>query len=254
MKISTKDIKDYLKSKKYQYKIFKIQYTEPEKKSIFEFSIDKYNYFNYYGDYKNMHGLNNFLKSVGENTIYNINKLEQIINKMIQTITKAYELEYYILMIRITLPNNNFDLVRWHKDYGYGGESSKFCFVMKGPGTLLLKSTKEVNDIYHKIFDKQIKERRAKKMSYKEQNDQNENYKLVYAKALKKFKIQQINNNEGVILYAGDREKNINGALHSEPKMNTNRIFISIMPQTKEYVEKQLESQKAFDEKLKNKN
>ena len=248
MKILSKDIKDYLNSKKYQYKIFKIQYTEPEKKSIVEFSIDKNDNFTYYGNYKNMYGLNNFLKSVGENTIKNVNKLEQIINKMIINITKAYGLEYYILMVRITLPTNKFDLVRWHKDYGYGGDSSKFCFVMKGPGTLLLKATKEVNDIYHKIHDKQKTERRAKNMSVKEQIEQSEKYKSVYANALKKFKVKQINNNEGVILYAGDQVQNINGALHSEPKMDTTRIFISIMPQTKEYVEKQLELQNTYNE------
>jgi hypothetical protein len=88
-------------------------------------------------------------------------------------------------------------------------------------------------------------------MSIKEQHEQSEKYKSVYAKALKKFKVKQINNNEGVILYAGDQEQNINGALHSEPKMDTTRIFISIMPQTKEYIEKQVKLQKKLNKQLK---
>ena len=247
MKINIKEIKDYLNSKKYQYKIFKIQYTELEKKSISEFSIDKNDNFNYYGNYKNMHGLNNFLQSVGSNSITNINKLEQIINKMIMNITKAYQLEYYILNVRITLPTTEFDLVRWHKDV-YGGESSKFVFIMKGPGTLFLKATNEVNNIYFKIWNKQIEERRAKNMTFKEQIEQDEKYKIVYAQALKNFKVKQINNNEGVIFYAGDKKQNINGALHSEPKMDINRIFISIMPHTKEYIE----AQNKFEEKINN--
>jgi hypothetical protein len=48
-------------------------------------------------------------------------------------------------------------------------------------------------------------------------------------------KIIQVKNNQGVIFYA--ESGGIGGALHSEPKFDENRIFISILPGTKDNIE-----------------
>jgi hypothetical protein len=241
MKINIKDLTDYINSKKYDYKIFNIIYSKIEKECIDNFNINHSNSYRYLGTYENMNNITNFLQNVGSNSITNINKFEKIIRKMIINILKVYKFDNFILDIRVSLPNNNFDIVRWHKDYGYGNETSKFAVVLQGPGTLFIKSTKEVNNIYHKIHDKEVAIRRKKKLNFQEQNELREKYRIKYANSFKKYKITQPNNNQGVIFFSGDRQKNINGALHSEPKIDNNRIFISILPQTKEFIDNQIE-------------
>jgi hypothetical protein len=60
-------------------------------------------------------------------------------------------------------------------------------------------------------------------------------YRILFAKAFEKIKVIQTKNNEGCIFYNvpdGD-----GGALHSEPKINEPRLFISILPSSKENIE-----------------
>lgn len=46
-------------------------------------------------------------------------------------------MEYFWITIRATLPNNEFDIPRWHKDGKYfrgtTEETPKFATVLKGP-------------------------------------------------------------------------------------------------------------------------
>ena len=60
-------------------------------------------------------------------------------------------------------------------------------------------------------------------------------YRPIYADKLKNEKIIQVKNNQGLIFYANSG--GIDGAIHSDPKFDKNRIFISILPGTKENIE-----------------
>ena len=59
-------------------------------------------------------------------------------------------------------------------------------------------------------------------------------YRPIYADKLKNEKIIQLKNNQGLIFYANSG--GIDGAIHSEPKVEDNRIFISILPGTKDNI------------------
>lgn len=59
-------------------------------------------------------------------------------------------------------------------------------------------------------------------------------YRPIYAKAMSKFKILQLDNNQGLVFWGG-RDTRL-CALHSEPKMDEPRLFISILPSTKENI------------------
>jgi len=54
-------------------------------------------------------------------------------------------MEHFWMAIRVTMPNNDYDIPRWHKDGNFFPQNnnetstSKFVTVMKGPGTLLIK-------------------------------------------------------------------------------------------------------------------
>ena len=55
-----------------------------------------------------------------------------------------------------------------------------------------------------------------------------DNYRPILAKKFSKEKVIQAKNNDGILFYTGFPQQN--AALHSEPKMDTSRIFISILP------------------------
>ena len=142
-------------------------------------------------------------------------------------------MKYFWLAIRISPPNNHFDIPRWHKDgtffTGDKNELSsvKFITTLKGPGTLLIKSTTQINNIYNKLLEKKFKEMdKYKTIEKKIKID--DNFRPIFAKKFSKEKIIQVKNNQGVLFYTGNPENN--AALHSEPKFDKSRIFISILP------------------------
>jgi hypothetical protein len=141
------------------------------------------------------------------------------------------------MTIRCTLPNSGFDIPRWHKDGNYFSDSyriqSKFVTVLKGPRTLFIKKSAKINNIYEKIFEKKRNE--YNKLVIQNYNEKIENkYRKILACKLKDVKINQLKSNKGLIFLSGSpKDKLENGLLHSEPKQEQPRIFISILPSSK---------------------
>jgi len=238
--LNSKEITKYLNSDDYYFNLFDINYTENEKNTIKDFNITKKNNFSHFGSYEKLltKNINKFLSEIGNNNTKVVNNLEKIIIKIVKKVLQGYKTDYFWIDVRVTLPNNLFDKTRWHKDSRFfiknsDDKTTKFATVLKGPGTLLLKPTKSVNKTYRKIRDKLGFERRGK--SEKEQEKINKKYRLIYAKEFDTKKIIQPNNNQGIIFYTGFDD--MNGAIHSEPMMDEPRMFISIMPNTKENIE-----------------
>lgn len=133
---------------------------------------------------------------------------------------------------------------RWtrHIDGGYIGfedvDVSKFITVIKGPGTLAIKQTKELDEIYYKIqdaeFSKVDKLKGKKKLTDKENMNiyikVNDEFRPKYAKAFSKFKVLQPKKNKVLVFYTRT-------TMHSEPKTDVPRLFISIMPGSKANIE-----------------
>jgi hypothetical protein len=269
--LDSKEITKYLNSDDYYFNLFDINYTENEKKTIKDFNIIKRHRFSHFGSYeklltKNTPGfgsactydnlavsggterrviLNKFLSEIGNNNPKVVNNLEKIIIKMVKKVLQGYKTDYFWIDIRVTLPNNDFNKTRWHKDLNLfiknsDDKTTKFATVLKGPGTLLLKPTKSINKIYRKIHDKQRLERKYK--SQKEQIEINKKYRTIYAKEFDTKKIIQPGNNQGVIFYTGFDVNTMTGAIHSEPIMDEPRMFISITPNSKENIEELYET------------
>lgn len=114
--------------------------------------------------------------------------------------------------INTSLPNNEFNMPRWHTD-GYPN-NSKFVTVLKGPSTLFIDDKDSTSrKIYFTIEDLLIKE-----------------YKKILAKKLKDCKIIQPQNNQGTIFLTDAPVNNTTIAgIHSEPPFNEKRFFIGIM-------------------------
>ena len=155
---------------------------------------------------------------------------------VIKKVLLGYKMKYFWLAIRISPPNKNFDIPRWHKDgpFWKGEPSSvKFITTLKGPGTLLIKSTKKINNIYEKILEDKFTEMRKYK-TIQEKIKIDDNFRPILAKKFSKEKVIQAKNNDGILFYTGIPQQN--AALHSEPKMDTSRIFISILPSSYENI------------------
>lgn len=232
-----KQISKYLNSGKYDFKLFNINYTEKEQDCIDKIKINKSQVYSYFGSINKIQDINIFLSKIGNNTKEEIDKLEKIILKLLKKVLDGYQTEYFWMDIRVTTPLKEYYIPRWHQDGPFFGNdiiTSKFATVLKGPGTLLIKSTKKVSNIYNTVQDASREEMR-KTNNQDDQIKIHYKYRPIYADKLKNEKIIQVKNNQGLIFYANSG--GIDGAIHSEPNFDDNRIFISILPGTKDNIE-----------------
>jgi hypothetical protein len=220
MKITNNNIKKFLESDN-SYEIFDIEYAEKEKESIKKFNISKNKN---YAD-TNTDKLTDFFKDIGDNKDEDIQNIINIIHKFIDILLNAYDVDAYWLIIRISLENSFYDIPRWHCDGYYFSDKinyqTKFVTTLKGPTTLVLDTNKKEKEHFYNLQD------------YKNKIILNTELNLAHRKNLSeniKGKKIELNNNQGIIFVAGDKEKCL---IHSEPKHSTERIFISILPGTK---------------------
>lgn len=232
-----KRMKDYINSDDSDFKIFKLKYTDLEIKCINSFNISKSETYNHMGNKNNMENITTFLNKIGTNDKDNINILGKTIIKILDNVLAAFDIDHFWITIRVSLPTDYFNIPSWHKDGRFffnskSQKSPKFITVLKGPGTLLIKSTKKVNKIYNDISQKITDEfTKLKNITINDNNKIYDKYRLIFSEALKNVKIIQLTNNECVICHPELTQDA--GAIHSEPKMDTPRLFISILPGSK---------------------
>ena len=250
MKISSTKINKYITSDKYDFKRFKMHYSSKEILSIDTFNINKFAHFSHFGSYKDLKNINEFLSTLGDNNKILVNIMEKIIYNITKKVLKGYNMEHFWMDIRVSIPNNDYDIPRWHKDGNFfpnerydEKNTSKFVTVMKGPGTLLIKGTKRINKIYNKNFRQEMSELTPDSPIAKSV-EVADKYRAILAKKLSKEPVVQVKNNEALIFFTGVTKKGVpiqevdwsTGALHSEPKIDAPRMFISILPSTEDNI------------------
>ena len=109
--------------------------------------------------------------------------------------------------------------------------ASKFVTVVKGPGTLLKEDTKESKDVFDSIW-KEFEEDKSNETFF----DKQKRWRPKFDEKLKDIKTLQLENDDGVIFVTDNINGDL-GAIHSEPKMDKSRMFISIAPGTKEDID-----------------
>ena len=200
----------------------------------------------YFGDYTEFNPTE-FLKNHSElNSIGDVNKISNILMKLNENVVKGNNDNYVWIDIRISLPNNNFDIPRWHMDGKFFINSeretqTKFITTLKGNGTLLVDLNKEKRKEFDNIYDTYLNKKRnifnleeKDKDEYKKQINKilNEeriaNYEL-----MKDEKYIQMTNDQGLIFVVGNDKSTI----HSEPPIQSNRMFFSILVGNKEEIE-----------------
>ena len=260
--ISSTDIRDYLKSEKYDFKTFPIKLTDSESNVINNLQVAKQSYFEHFGDL-NLLDFEDFFSKIG-NDLKSVKIIEKVIRKITKKVLSGFGMDHFWISVRAVLPSSRFDIPRWHYDGTYFEnitQQAKFAMILKGPGTLFIKKSKKVVESYNKILDQSSKEFREildkNKIDFKDykaqfevQHKNDEKYRPKFVKELSKYKVKQIKNNKGVIFWGG-KNRNVVSALHSEPKIDQPRLFISILPGTKEMIEERVNAQKEFTKSIK---
>ena len=259
--LNEKNIRNYLENEPSQFKIFDIPYDKKTKKCLDNFKVERYNTYNNYG-IDNLSGLNKFLNEIGSNTEEDINIMEKTIRDLTKLVMSSYNRKYtnYWLTIRSTLPNNNFDLKRWHcdlnflevKDINKRTDLNKFVTVLQGPGTFFLKTTSKERKLFYSMYGEESeksKTRLKKDNSYLDDSSINDDIK--FRKALTKKatgKIVQAKKYQAAIFMSFNTDSSMCG-IHTEPPFNVPRLFLSITPCTKEEAKARRKYNKAVAKK-----
>ncbi len=224
MELSINNIRNYLKSTDKQFKIFDIKYTPEEKECIKNFNlyVDKIYEFNHFSVHNNLDNLKSFISEIGKNSNDSVNIITNLIKKLIKNVMKGYNKKDYFLIIKTFPVLEDFDIPRWHCDGQQKGfkprnDISKFATVFKGPGTLFIKTTP---DQRHKFTE--IEKGWENTLEYRKKLD----------KEIEGERIQ-LKKNQGAIFMARTVEDQLTCGIHSEPPLHEPRLFLSILPGSK---------------------
>lgn len=184
--------------------------TDHELKIIDQIKVDNYGFCDRYGS---LHLLQDeipeLLRKIGNDDEELIQEASTIIYKIITQVTKGFGKQTAWVSIRASQPNPLFDIPRWHTDgYYYSpyfGMQYKFAVGLKGNPTLFYSLDETMREIFRK----------------------NQEDRVTLSQIFDVNKADTAPKGFGAIFIVGPRDY---GALHSEPKIDSNRIFISILP------------------------
>ena len=213
------------------YKIFSMNLSESDKRQIESIKINNSNVYDFFGNIDNLiceesvdlTKLTEYICKIGDNSEDLANKIIQIIKNIVKTLSLGYNKKHCWLTIRSVLPNNNYIITRFHCDgkyfRNYTEPQTKFVFVMKGAGTLLIEPNEQVKQVYNEYLKQEFN-------NLKPPLDSIEGRKLL-DKELKEINANQlqINNSQGLIFLSGHS----NCLIHSEPNIIEPRIFLSLV-------------------------
>ncbi len=217
---------------------FDINLTPEEKRCVEEVSIEKkLPQFNYYGPLNEelVRNLTVYFGGLGKNSEEVINTISGLVARVAKNATRDFDKESAWVMVRTSLPNNDFDVPRWHPDGKYfkpfDSKDKTYKLVMTIKGAL----TRFGEKIDLEKFEQLLKE-------------SSNNYELNHnnPEALKKDDIRIRKELDSVIkeikpskegeavyyLVGHDGAK-----IHSEPKIDKPRIFMSVVAGSNDQVD-----------------
>jgi hypothetical protein len=162
-----------------------------------------------------------FLKSIGNDNPDVISIVAEVISKTTREVVSASNKESAWVCVRASRPNTNFDIPRWHMDGAYYGLNGpypypelvfKFAATLKGSPTLLYNLTQDQRDVFNTHW----------------------NDRQFLSEFLDLSKAESPKRGEGVFFIVANHQI---AAAHSEPPMDSNRLFFSILVGNKSEIE-----------------
>lgn len=151
-----------------------------------------------------------FLRSMGNDDEAVVQTVTYIIYRVSKQMLEASNKESAWVCVRTSTPHPAFDTPRWHIDGSYFGPYPypelvfKFAAVLKGPSTLLYNIPTELRNVFH----------------------ENQEDRMFLKDLINLEDTESPKKGQGVLFIVGDA--NI-GAVHSEPKLDENRLFFSVL-------------------------
>lgn len=151
-----------------------------------------------------------YLREIGNNDEELIQKASDILNKIVMNVMNAFKKQTAWVTVRAFIPTKEYDMPRWHTDgYYYQpftyGVQYKFAAALKGNQTLFFPMNDEMREVY-------------------KSNCNNREF-LSRFFDVKQAETGQIG--QGAFFIVGSPRCS---ALHSEPQINSTRLFISVFP------------------------
>ena len=201
-----------------------------DKQKIDQLNIENKTY-NFYGDLKSI-SVNDITDFLGSHDVSDI-----ILSKIVFPFIDAANTSFGWLTIRTSLPNDQYDIPRWHCDgiyYESNEVQYKMVTTLLGPSTIYKENSVELKDIYNKIN----KEKQSK-INIKDMNDIltiDKEYRPILDSAFNNngHKTITAENYDVIVFVVGDIDRCL---IHSEPPINEKRLFLSIVVGTKNQIE-----------------
>lgn len=199
---------------------------------------DNYDHFGNLDGFKNE--VTGFMESLGNSRDLSISSA-RILEKKINEIIQAFNAEAAWVTVRSSHDVDEFDIPRWHQDgyfYSpYDRPQYKIGIVLKGPGTLFCSLSDEGRTEFNTI---QSSIPLTPDMSPDEIKAKTIELQYLLAQLIEKYKarkeapVYQGETNSGIIFIVGDENS---AAIHSEPPIHSDRLFVSVLPGTKQQIQ-----------------
>lgn len=196
-----------------------------------------------YNNYGNIDKLeveiNEFIKSLSQENEIIAKEASQLITKLVKGLVQASGKEKAWVSLRPSMPNSAFNLPRWHMDgffyKPHDIRQYKFALVLKGPSTLFCKLSpdeKKTFDILKaKETHKIIQDENGKIIKFEE--DMSNRKALATMISSFQAPVTIAKPYQGAVFVVGES----NSAIHSEPSISENRLFLSILPGSKSQID-----------------
>lgn len=209
---------------------FDVGLTPEEKRGISEILIEKELFqFDDYGSEKKelVKKLIAYLSELGENSEEIVAAISKLVARVAEIMKKDFDKESAWVMVRISLPNNDFNVPRWHTDGKYftsldvKDKTYKLIMTIKGPPT---RFGEKIDPEKFRELTEEISR------NYELSNSDVEAFEerdIQIRKELDRTVREVDPPKEGEAVYYLVGDENI--GIHSEPKIDSPRIFMSVV-------------------------
>lgn len=205
--------------------IFKLNLSTEERQMLHNLKADKENSYNNFGAIDLIKPeASRFLQYIGNNQETS-DATAKVIHRLVSEALSAFNADAGWVSIRAFVPSDDYDTPRWHKDGWFfntpEGYQRKVAIVLKGASTLFNNMPKSqqvaFDELCNALSSDQLKVENRRKI----------------AELVDSGLTQTAKEDEGSIFVVGSNR----AAIHSEPPIHSERIFLSIVPGTKEQIE-----------------
>lgn len=204
---------------------YDLQPSESERSALKTLKINTTDAYNNYGNLNVLESeVREFLKTVNNGSESSAQDVARLITRLVKEILQGCGQETAWVTVRSFTSTSEYDLPRWHTDgyyYApYEGDPYKFAITLKGPPTLFYQLPADKREAFYALQRKG--------------NEKNEYNRQALAEMLSTAKeaISIGQPYQGAVFIVGSNH----AAVHSEPPIKEERLFLSILPGSKKQI------------------